>query len=68
MGNLDHSPEIDLNSAGNITIVNGAAAIRYPGTHMGGIVVLSPLDIPFDPHLHGKTRSTVAIQWSRRNP
>ena len=26
----DHSPEIDLNSAGNITVVNGAAAIRYP--------------------------------------
>ena len=55
----DHSPEIDLNSAGNVTVVNGAAAIRYPGTHMGGIVVLSPLDIPYDPHLHGKARSTI---------
>ncbi len=56
---IDHSPEIDINSAGNLTVVSGAAAIRYPGGHMGGIVLLSPLDIPYDPHLHGKVRSTI---------
>ena len=33
-------PEIDLNSASEVSVVSGAAAIRYPGTHMGGIVIL----------------------------
>ncbi len=55
----DHSPEIDLNSAGEITVVSGAASMRYPGTHMGGIVVLMPGNIPLDPHIHGKVRSTL---------
>ena len=36
----DHSPEIDLNSASEVSVVSGAAAMRYPGTHMGGIVIL----------------------------
>ena len=54
----DHSPEIDLNSATEVSIVSGAAAMRYPGTHMGGIVILESSPIPFDPHIHGKIRST----------
>ena len=54
----DHSPEIDLNSASEVSVVSGAAAIRYPGTHMGGIVILESGPIPFDPHIHGKIRST----------
>ncbi|MGB2413242.1 MAG: TonB-dependent receptor [Schleiferiaceae bacterium] len=54
----DHSPEIDLNSASEVSVVSGAAAMRYPGTHMGGIVILESGPIPFDPHIHGKIRST----------
>lgn len=54
----DHSPEIDLNSAGEITLVSGAAGLRYPGTHMGGILILESGKIPSDPHIHGKVGST----------
>ena len=54
----DHSPEIDINSASEVSVVSGAAAMRYPGTHMGGIVILESGPIPFDPHIHGKIRST----------
>jgi iron complex outermembrane receptor protein len=54
----DHSPEIDLNSASEVSVVSGAAAMRYPGTHMGGIVILESGPIPFDPHIHGKIRTT----------
>lgn len=53
----DHAPEIDLNSAGEVSVVSGAAGMRYPGTHMGGIVILESGQIPFDPHIHGKIRS-----------
>ena len=55
---VDHSPEIDLNSAGEVSVVSGAAGMRYPGAHMGGIVILESGPIPFDPHIHGKIRST----------
>ena len=55
----DHSPEIDINSAAVVSVVSGAGIIRYPGSHMGGIVVLQSSPIPFDPHLHGKVASTV---------
>lgn len=54
----DHSPEIDLNSSNEVSVVSGAAAMRYPGTHMGGIVILESGPIPFDPHIHAKIRST----------
>jgi iron complex outermembrane receptor protein len=55
----DHSPEIDVNAAGEIAVVSGAATLRYPGTHMGGIVVLDAAPIPVDPHVHGKARTTL---------
>lgn len=54
----DHSPEVDLNTAGEVIIVSGSGTIRYPGSHMGGIVVLKPKTIALDPHLHGKVRTT----------
>ena len=54
----DHSPEVDLNTAGEVVIVSGSGTIRYPGSHMGGIVVLKPKTIALDPHLHGKVRTT----------
>jgi len=55
---LDHSPEIDLNSANEISLVSGADALRYPGTHMGGTIKLESGPIPFDPHVHAKLRSS----------
>ena len=54
----DHSPEIDINSAAAVSVVSGSGIIRYPGSHMGGIVLLQPSPISFDPHLHGKVTST----------
>ncbi|MDC0118731.1 TonB-dependent receptor [Schleiferiaceae bacterium] len=55
----DHSPEIDINAAATVSVVSGSGIIRYPGSHMGGVVLLQPSPIPFDPHLHGKVASTV---------
>ena len=55
----DHSPEIDINSAAEVSVVSGSGIIRYPGSHMGGVVLLQPSPISFDPHLHGKVASTV---------
>ena len=56
---VDHSPEIDLNAAGEIRVISGSGTIRYPGSHMGNMVIIEPNPIPFDPHLHGKLTSTL---------
>ncbi|MDB4124978.1 Plug domain-containing protein, partial [Schleiferiaceae bacterium] len=56
---VDHSPEIDLNAAGEIRVISGSGTIRYPGSHMGNMVIIETNPIPFDPHLHGKLTSTL---------
>lgn len=51
---FDHSPEIDPLSADNIQVIKGTAALAYPGSKLGGIVLLKPSKIPNEPHLHGE--------------
>lgn len=36
----DHAPEIDLNSADNITVIKGAAGVRYGPEALGGVVLI----------------------------
>ena len=55
----DHSPEIDLNTTGELRVISGSGTIRYPGSHMGNLILLEPNPIPFDPHLHGKWTSVL---------
>lgn len=38
----EHAPEIDPFSAGKITVVKGAAGVRYGAGAMGGVVVVEP--------------------------
>lgn len=49
----DHAPEIDPLSADHISVVKGVGAISYPGSSLGGIVLVEPGEISSDPHLHG---------------
>jgi len=51
---FDHSPEIDPLSANNIQVIKGTAALAYPGSKLGGVVLLKPSKIPNEPHLHGE--------------
>lgn len=50
----DHAPEVDAFSAGHISVVKGAGALAYPGSSLGGVVLIEPDPINKDPHLHGK--------------
>ncbi|MEO1654268.1 MAG: TonB-dependent receptor plug domain-containing protein [Bacteroidota bacterium] len=36
----DHAPEIDLNSANNITVLKGAAGVRYGPEALGGVILI----------------------------
>lgn len=51
----EHAPNIDLNSAGNITVVKGASALQYGGDAIGGAVIVEPEKIPVKDTLYGKT-------------
>ncbi|MDT0294081.1 TonB-dependent receptor [Mesonia ostreae] len=51
----EHAPNIDLNSAGNITVVKGASALQYGGDAIGGAVIVEPERIPVKDTLYGKT-------------
>lgn len=50
----DHSPEIDPLASNRIMVIKGTGVIQYQGSSLGSIIVLEPLKIEKDPHLHGK--------------
>lgn len=52
----DHAPEIDPNTADKISIYKGGVAIKYGLQALGGLVVLEPYDLKYDPHIHGSIR------------
>jgi len=51
----EHAPNIDLNSAENVTVVKGAAALQYGGDAIGGIILLDQNRIPKTDSIYGKT-------------
>ena len=38
----DHAPEIDINSANNITVIKGASGVRFGPEALGGAVIIEP--------------------------
>ncbi|WGK64526.1 TonB-dependent receptor [Croceiramulus getboli] len=52
---VEHAPNIDLNSAGNVTVIKGAAALRYGGDAVGGVIVTDARIAPVKDTLYGKT-------------
>lgn len=51
----EHAPNMDINTAGNVTVVKGASALRYGGDAIGGVVIMEPNKIPAKDTLYGKT-------------
>jgi iron complex outermembrane receptor protein len=49
----DHAPEIDPFTAGKITVLKGAASVKYGVNASGGVVLIDPAPLPTDHHLHG---------------
>lgn len=38
----DHAPEIDINAANNITVIKGAAGVRFGPEAIGGVILIEP--------------------------
>jgi len=51
----EHAPNIDVNSAGNLTLIKGAGALQYGGDAIGGVIVSEAIKVPMKDSLYGKT-------------
>ena len=52
---IEHAPNIDINSVGQISIIKGSNALAYGGDAIGGVVVLKPRKVILKDTLYGKT-------------
>lgn len=56
----EHAPGIDINSAGRVSVIKGAAALQYGGDAVGGIVKMEPPRIAKKDSLYGRAILTGA--------
>ena len=56
----EHAPNVDINSAGNLTLIKGAGALQYGGDAVGGVIVAEASKVPVKDSLYGKTLFTGA--------
>ncbi len=55
----EHAPNVDINAFGSITVVKGAAALKYGGDAIGGVIVAESSRIPAKDTLFGRTNLTL---------
>ncbi len=51
----EHAPNIDINAADQISVIKGAAALKYAGDAIGGVVVIDRERVAVRDSLYGKT-------------
>ena len=52
---IEHAPNIDINSAGQISVIKGSGALAYGGDAIGGVIVVNPERTITKDSLFGKT-------------
>lgn len=57
---VEHAPNIDINSAGEVTVIKGAAGLQYGGDAVGGTIIIEPEKVPVKDTLFGRTILTGA--------
>ncbi|WP_271856015.1 TonB-dependent receptor [Patiriisocius marinus] len=56
----EHAPNLDVNSAGKLTLIKGAGALQYSGDAVGGVIISEAAKVPVKDSLYGKTILTGA--------
>ncbi len=51
---IEHAPNLDINSAGRISVIKGANALQYGGDAVGGLILVKPMEVLKDT-LFGKS-------------
>ncbi len=54
----EHAPNIDINTAGSVTLVEGASALQYGGDAIGGVILMKPTKVPLKDTLFGKLHTS----------
>ncbi|SDS44318.1 iron complex outermembrane recepter protein [Formosa sp. Hel1_31_208] len=52
---IEHAPNIDINSANQISVIKGSGTLAYGGDAIGGIIVINPVNSVLKDTLYGKT-------------
>lgn len=52
---IEHAPNIDINSAHQISVIKGSGALQYGGDAVGGVIVLKPNRVINKDTLFGRT-------------
>ncbi|MFP4845995.1 TonB-dependent receptor [Winogradskyella sp. PE311] len=52
---IEHAPNIDINSAGQISVIKGAGALAFGGDAIGGVIIVNPSRVILRDTLFGKT-------------
>ena len=52
---IEHAPNIDINSAGSVSLIKGASALEYGGDAIGGVIIVNPIRVFAKDSLFGKT-------------
>lgn len=52
---IEHAPNIDINSANQISVIKGSGSLAYGGDAVGGVVVINPNNIILKDTLYGRT-------------
>jgi len=52
---VEHAPNIDINSADQISVIKGSGALAYGGDAIGGVVVINPSSVIRRDTLYGRT-------------
>jgi iron complex outermembrane receptor protein len=53
----EHAPEIDPFIATRLSVVKGAAGVRYGSDAIGGVILVEPEELPFDKSLSGEANA-----------
>ncbi|MBD3582238.1 TonB-dependent receptor [Flavobacterium selenitireducens] len=51
---LEHAPNLDVNAAGSVAVVKGAAGLQFGGDAIGGVIVVDPPKIPVKDTIYGR--------------
>jgi iron complex outermembrane receptor protein len=52
---IEHAPNIDINSADQISVIKGSGALAYGGDAIGGVIVVNPTRVIRKDTLYGRT-------------
>lgn len=51
---IEHAPNLDVNTAGRISVIKGAAGLQYGGDAVGGVILVDPVKVPLADTLYGR--------------